>query len=394
MADRIDTVEGRNRLDPRRAPYWHKLTTGCHLGFRKMSAASAGTWLAQVYDGGTQKQTRKSLGAFDALPAHQRFDAAKREAEKLAEHLNQGGNAENTSVKEACASYVKFLEAEGKEATAKDAKGRFRRWVDDDKLAGIAMRKLATHHLRAWRKGLMAEPVVINPHAEDKLQKTRTRAPASINRDMNSLRAALNHARENGAVSTDAAWRAALSPIESADRRRMAFVDRKQRITLIEKAEKDIADFLRALSMVPLRPGALASLTAGSYDKRLGVLTVGKDKAGDDRSIKLSGKTAEFFAARAKDKLPTAPLLARADGKAWNKDAWKGPIREAVVAAKLPINVTAYTLRHSVITELIVAGLDTLTVARLSGTSLPMIEKHYGHLRAEHAAKALEALAI
>lgn len=394
MADRIDTVEARSKLKPRRPPYWQKLTTGCHLGFRKLSPASAGTWLAQVYDGGTQKQTRKSLGAFDAMPAHQRYDAAKREAEKLAEHLNQGGSAETVNVKEACTAYVKFLEAEGKATTAKDAKGRFRRWVDDDRLAGIAMRKLATHHLRAWRKALMAEPVVINPHAEDSKQQTRVRAPSSINRDMNSLRAALNHAKENGAVSSGAAWQTALSPIESADRRRMAFVDRKQRIALIDMAQADIADFLRGLSMVPLRPGALASLTAGNFDKRLGVLTVGKDKAGDDRSIKLSGKTAEFFAAKAKDKLPAAPLLARADGKAWNKDAWKGPIREAVIAAKLPTNVTAYTLRHSVITELIVAGLDTLTVARLSGTSLPMIEKHYGHLRAEHAAKALEALAI
>ena len=37
MAYRIDTVEGRSRLKPRPPPYWQKLTTGCHLGFRKMS---------------------------------------------------------------------------------------------------------------------------------------------------------------------------------------------------------------------------------------------------------------------------------------------------------------------------------------------------------------------
>ena len=58
-----------------------------------------------------------------------------------------------------------------------------------------------------------------------------------------------------------------------------------------------------------------------------------------------------------------ALLLARADGKAWNKDAWKGPVKEAVVAAKLPEGTTAYTLRHSVISDLVHDGLDLLTVA-------------------------------
>jgi hypothetical protein len=39
-------------------------------------------------------------------------------------------------------------------------------------------------------------------------------------------------------------------------------------------------------------------------------------------------------------------------------------------------------------------GLDLLTVAQLSGTSVDMIEKHYGHHRADHAAKALAGLAL
>jgi site-specific recombinase XerD len=62
--------------------------------------------------------------------------------------------------------------------------------------------------------------------------------------------------------------------------------------------------------------------------------------------------------------------------------------------ADLPEHVTAYSLRHSVITDLIAEGLDVLTVARLSGTSIAMIEKHYGHLRAEQAAAALATLAL
>ncbi len=61
-------------------------------------------------------------------------------------------------------------------------------------------------------------------------------------------------------------------------------------------------------------------------------------------------------------------------------------------------NVTfrvAYNLRHSAITDLIALHrLDTMTVAQLSGTSLAMIEKHYGHLLRDHAADALSKLAL
>ena len=84
-----------------------------------------------------------------------------------------------------------------------------------------------------------------------------------------------------------------------------------------------------------LKPGALAKLTVGDFDKRLKVLKVGQDKAGKDRRIKLPDVTATFFEDACRGKLPSAPLLARADGKAWNKDAWKGPVKDAALLAKL-----------------------------------------------------------
>ena len=176
---------------------------------------------------------------------------------------------------------------------------------------------------------------------------------------------------------------------------RDVYLDLTQRRALIAKAPADLAVFLSALSLVPLRPGAMAALVAGNLDKRLATLTIGKDKHGQDRKITLPPKTAAFFAEQGKGKLPTAPLLARADGSAWNKDAWKYPFKDAVIAAELPAAATAYALRHSTITDLIALHkLDTLTVAQLSGTSLLMIEKHYGHLLREHAAKALASLTL
>lgn len=390
----IKTVESRAKLPARPKPYWESLRRGCSLGFRKLAAGDAGTWYARTYDAGTRKDSWRGLGSFEQLRPHERYTAAKKEAEALAEHVEHGGTASDMTVKRACDAYVEHLRAEGKAGTASDAQARFKRWVHGSKLAGVELRKLALHHVRAWRQGLIAKPVTVNPYADAEDQITRERSAASVNRDMTALRAALNLARDSGGVATDAGWRSALLPIEGANRRRELYLDLGQRRALIAKADADLATLLRGLSLVPLRPGALAALTVASLDRRLSTLAIGKDKHGAERRILLPAMTAAFFAEQAKGKLPAAPLLSRADGKAWDKDAWKKPIKTAAAAAELPANTTAYTLRHSVITDLVAGGLDVLTVARLAGTSVLMIERHYGHLRAAQAAAALATLVL
>jgi len=70
------------------------------------------------------------------------------------------------------------------------------------------------------------------------------------------------------------------------------------------------------------------------------------------------------------------------------------PTRVKVRSAELPGALFAYTLRHNVITDLIRARLPALTVAQLSGTSVAMIERHYGHLVRNHAEEALARLAF
>jgi integrase len=144
--------------------------------------------------------------------------------------------------------------------------------------------------------------------------------------------------------------------------------------------------------MLPLRPGALASLTVADFDPRVGVLKIGKDKSGGDRKLKLPPAIAEFLKDGATGRQLEAPLFVREDGLAWNKDLWKKPIRAATAAADLPTSTIAYALRHSAITDLVHAGLDLLSVAQISGTSVAMIERHYGHLRSDVAAVALSKL--
>jgi site-specific recombinase XerD len=390
MGIRIDTVASRSKLKPRRGPYWHRLKKGCYVGYRKMTAAGGGSWLARTrHEEAGVQQLYKPLGEFLELADHLRFDAATKAAHAWFDYLGRGGVAHAATVAEACSRYLRHLKVSKSQRAVRDAEARFASYVlNHTKLAATELAKLTPAQIESWRESLQKLPT------RSGARRGERRSDSTLNRDMTCFRAALNLAYMDGLLTTDFAWRSKLRPIKNADQRRELYLDRAQRVKFIENAPTDLGVFLRGLCQLPLRPGALAELKAGDFDWRLKVLKIGHDKSGKDRRIKLPDVTAAFFEAATKDKLPTASLLSRADGKAWNKDSWKWPVKAAVEAAKLPDGTTAYTLRHSVISDLVHDGLDLLTVAQISGTSVAMIERHYGHLRSDVAAGALARLAL
>lgn len=391
-AKSITTVKARGELKPRHAAYRHRVRKRCYLGFRKTSPTAPGTWVA-LYTDETNKTTTKSLGDFSHLPPSDHFDAAGVAAEEWFRHMDKGGSSKPQTVRGACEAYVERLREKKGEGAAKDAEGRFKRWVySSRKLADTELMRLSPKAVEAWVTALRKAPVI----PQDKSKKgTDARSDSSINRDMTALRAALNLALENGEATDDAAWRGKLKPIEAADGRRNVYLTPAERRRLIDKAAPDVALFLKAMSLLPLRPGAVAGLRVKDFDKRFKSLTIGKDKSGRDRTLVLPPATAALFVEQTKGKLPAAPIFTRADGKPWDKDAWKGPIKDAVHAAKLPTDITAYALRHSVITDLVVKHhLPTLTVAQMSGTSVAMIERHYGRLLQDQATEGLAQLAF
>ncbi len=393
----ISQVNDRENLKPRREPHWSKVEQGCYLGFRKISKSTDGTWLARflvaAMDGTPAKQEYKALGDFSRVLPGERHKLALKEARAWFEHLGKGGSAKAMTVRAACENYVEHLKnTKGKDGkTAKDVEARFTAYVyNQPKLTRLELPKLTPAHVEAWRKTLRTRPTESGP------RRGEQRSDSSLNRDMTCFRAALNLAYKDGHVTSDFAWRGKLTPVKAADKRRTDYLDATQRKKLVDSAPADLADFLRGLSLVPLRPGALAALTVADFDKRLKTLRVGKDKSGADRTIALPDTTAMFFETRCKDRIGKLPMFTRANtsGSAWNKDSWKYPVREAVTTAELPDSVTAYVIRHSVITDLMNGGLDPLTVAALSGTSLLMIQRHYGHLTQKQARMALAMLKI
>lgn len=381
-------VKDREKLKarPKGEPYWQRIRPGCFLGFAPSRKEGDGTWHARAYDPETRRNKRRALGAFGDLPGNARFNAAKSAAEKFAEIVETGGHtsAKLDTVGDACREYAK---------TRSEAEQRFQRYLYDEPLAKVKLEKLRRRHLIDWRDKLQQTDSIIS-RSNDGKKRTRARAPATVNRDMVPVRAALSKVLAPGKPNTDAAWQEALKPIKNASRRRDLYLDRGQREKLLEKVPAEAKPFVRAMCLLPLRVGALAALTAGDFDQRTSELTISKDKAGKARRIRLPKETAKFFASQASNKLPAAPLFMRSNGAAWDKNSWKIPIAEAAKEAELPQGVCAYTLRHSTITDLVSARLPLLNIAQISGTSAEMIERHYGHLASDVATEALASLSI
>lgn len=387
----LSRIGEREKLKPKAGdePHWHRLRKGVYVGFRPSRKATGGTWFARFYDADANRNKRKALGEYSSLAGHDVFNQAKADTEAWAAVVETGGERPRhmITVRDACEAYLEHK-------PGLIAAGVFRRHVYSDPIAKVKLDKLRRHHLLSWRQRLEEAPALVSRTKDARKRATKPRAKSTVNRDMVPVRAALGRVLKAGEPNTDAAWQEALRPFTGADRPRTLYLDRDERKRLIDLASDDARPLIEGLCRLPLRPGALARLTVGDFDRRTRALTVGKDKHGKPRQITVPDVTAKFFEPLIKDKLPTALIFSRPDGAAWTKDTWKGPIKDAVHAAKLPDGAAAYTLRHSVITDLVRAGLPILTVAQISGTSVAMIEKHYGHLVRNDAEDALARLAV
>ena len=366
MANQIDSKTKRAKLVPRREPYWATLEKFAALGYRK-PATGEGTWIARRRD-------EDGKSRYHALGTHESFDSAAKAARVWLADCAKGVVKAGVTVKEACADYVTALEQEKRKATAADAKGRFKRLVDTASIGRVPLSRLTSLQIQKWLNDQIDD-------TDDADEEDIRRSKDTANRNLASLKAALALAHENRLVSSSDAW-AVVKPFSKVGaRRKDAFLTMEARTALLAACPDDLRTLAHAALLIGARPGELATLTVGDFNKDQGVLTL-RGKTGA-RTVAISTAAFEFFTKTSKDKTPAAPMLATSYGQAWNKDSWKKPFKEAAAKAGLPDGVVLYSLRHTAISEMIAAGMDSFIVAKITGTSVAMIEKNYGHLKVD-----------
>lgn len=386
MATSINQVAVRDNLASRREPYWSPLGRGRSVGFRKMSEGTEGAWIGRWRDEEARAYRYHPLGDLASTANKDRFAEAVRKLEPWFAHFEAGGESGDDSVAAICAAYASAIrrdpergDAEAREAAAQDAEERFERRVNHDPLGKIPLAKLQHRQVAAWRERLEADGLAKN----------------SINREMTPLRAALNAALADRRIANDFSWARALKPlvVDQTEHRRELYLDRAQRKRLIENASPEFRALVVSWCLVPFRPGEIAACKVQHLDVRRKTLKVPRGKT-KTREVPLTNAAFEHFRQCSRNKLSNAWLVSRADGSRWTRNTWGPAMNAAVEGAKLPAETIPYSLRHAGITDLVLAGVDIFSVAKLSGTSVQQIELHYGKLLADHARKALEVLSF
>lgn len=372
----IDKAKVRKALPVRHEPYWSApLGKGRVLGFRKITPHT-GSWIARMRNENGRK-VYKAIG--DALGAASTptldYEQARAAALKWFQGQDAGIEHDKATVADACREYVADRLREKGEGCSHDAEMRFRRTVYGTDFGAIQLAKLRTPRVKTWRDDLaLSKP--------------------SANRTLIALKAALNLAVTHRRVHPAAAreW-GDVKAHKAAGRRRDLFLDIGQRRKLIEAAGAGaLQDLMQAVALTGARAGELTGAKRSQFDARTGMMTfIGKTGR---RDVPLSPPALALFKRLSESKLPAAPLFTRPDGKPWAHSDWDELVRAAADKAKLPKGVCLYVLRHSFITEAISGGMSTLDVARLCGTSVMMIEKHYGHLVASAARERLAAVVM
>jgi integrase len=355
----IDTKTRRAKLAPRREPYFVRLSAGVFVGFRKLDSGS-GTWIGR-YRTDDSKQVFKSFGEFEE------YDDASKAVTEWAKGLASGVQHASTTVSDACKLYVENRRKEKGAANANDAEGRFKRLVYEHRIGSIDLSKLRALDVEKWRN----EQVDVD---EDADEESTDRAKDSANRNLTSLKAALNYAKQCGCVATDIGWKA-ITKFKDVGARRNGWLHADQRKSLLDAMPNDLRTLALSLLHIGARPGELASANAADFDRNAGVLNL-TGKTGP-RKVSLSSAALAFFTEQTKDKIGNAPLLTQADGQRWTAPAWGVAFRDARDAANLP-DAVLYCMRHTYISEAIARGLDVFTVAKLTGTSVQIIQSNYG----------------
>jgi integrase len=359
----IDKATVRNQLAPRREPYWGApIAQGLFLGFRRIEFG--GTWIARLHDA-DKRHRYHSVGV---LSADLDYEAARKAAIAWKRTVDAGVKVVDVeTVADACREYVQDREKLKGAATAHDADLRFRRTIYDDPIGRLPLGRLTQKRIEEWRDTLASGADGVKPLS-----------PASLNRTLTALKAALNYAIARRYVSPERAIEWGMVKPFKVDNRRDLFLDLAQRRALLQHASGAVRDLIEAVMLTGTRAGELTSAKRSQFDDRTASMTfIGKT---GKRSVPLSPQSVILFKRIAQGKQPAAHLFTRDDGKPWAASDWDGLVRAAAQSAGLPAGVCLYTLRHSFITEAITGGLSPLDVARFVGTSLVMIDKHYGHL--------------
>jgi integrase len=354
----------RLSLETRRKPYFDVISPGISLGYRRTT--TAGTWVLRAADGAGGSWTRR-IAVADDLEASDGVNVLSHgQALDRARELARGGSGgQPATVAEALDTYAADLRARG---GLPGNASRVRHNLPPALLAkSVAL--LSGREIRNWRDSLLA----------------RGMAPASVDRNLIALKAALNlAAKDDPRIRNTSAWKLPRLP-DAEPTFHHVVLDTEAIAKIVRSAYALDPAFGRVIEVLAVS-GARASqavrLEIGDLrldPPRLLMPTSrkGRRRRAEKRPVPISESLAQRLQRNAAD----GPLLTMSDGRPW---------RPNEIAKRFPLlgagkGISAYALRHSSVTRQLLAGLPARVVAAHHDSSVGQLEKTYSRFISDHA---------
>jgi len=386
---KLDTRSARTKLPVGKTMHWVSLDRGKELGYRKNG--NGGVWVAKLVSPKLRKEQRLG-GADDVLDPNgtsvlsysQAQEKARAWFAQMEEQLagKAGPSRAALTVAEACGRYVDYLRAEAK--TAEDAEQRIRKHVLPT-LGSRPVAELTLTELERWRNSLV--------RYDDDDPEVERRSKDTANRLLNYLKAALNRLMQDPSdgITNDHAWRH-LKPFEAVGKSREVHLDQEQMARLIGTATGSFRQLVIGALLTGCRAGELQKMRVADFHKVTGTVHVAGGKTGK-RDVVLTQEGIRFIRQLAEGRPGNAHLFVRDDGSLWGKSHHNRPMQKAVKEATLPEGTCFYSLRHTYASQALMAGMNVQLLAENMGTSITMIERHYGKFTKLARRQQIEAAA-
>jgi integrase len=396
----LSSRTARNRLKRGRQPHWQALVRGrVHLGYQCWKGEPAGRWVLRRYIG-NRKYRVETLGvADDAAKADGirilNFEQAEAKARAKVE-TPASGKIERITVRQALHRYIEHKRTLGQPVNDVTSRGTAHILPS---LGDIVVAELTAEQLRKWLATMAAAPAQNRPKAgklqyreapnsEDAVRARR----ASANRVLTMLKAALNHAYDEGHVGNRDAWGRKLKPFRHVEVARARYLQVAEAQRLINASDPEFRPLVQAALETGCRYSELTRLLVHDFNPDAGTIAVGKSKSGKSRHVILTPEGADFFRKHRAGRAGNELMFHHSDGAAWQKSEQARPMREACEHAKIKPRISFHILRHTWASLATMAGVPLLVVARnLGHADTRMVEKHYGHLAPSFITEAIHA---
>lgn len=386
----IRNKTARAKLPPSGEPYWHKISKGRFVGFRKNKLG--GTWVARY------KSERKSIG--DEL--HMDYAEALDRTMEYCDQLDSGVQIDYT-IENAIKDYCDNIAENDSYKKAEKYRVRLTNLCTEEFIQ-TPVHELTTRQLTKWMHDKVIK--ISNDPTEEEIELQR-KSKASVKRNFGQFHAMLNFSWRQEMVPSNNAWLRVKKFTTSVEKGRDIFFTDEQITKILNEAREPFRSYFKASVLIGARPGEWADPKVEDFDRANRTVYIGR-KVKEKRHAVLNNKAYEFIVEQCKNKLPKALIFTNEKGEKWETDKLGHEFKRVIRAIRkseeksgvpedklIPEEAVPYCLRHYFISKgMECPNIQILLLARNCGTSVKQIEATYGKFRKTTSVEQLNQIQL